>query len=409
MLTDRTHLLNFLIQQRNARRYLEISMHADRESFAQIHCARKKKIEASGPHLSAATKFFNQTRDKFDVVFIDGVHTEEQVLLDARWAFACLAPNGIIVLHDCMPPDAWHQREQDAYREGENWNGTAWKAALRIFNHTKYRCTLVDTDWGCGVIDTGQRQQRKKLRLPASLEYDMHYPWLLEYRKTWAAYLREWVQVFYHLACMGNWQQVFEEQMVQLGQNGFYHINLTVLGTSEEVGTAIRICRRSSVEPTLVFQAEELDQFERPTLLAIEAYAKENGGYVLYLHSKGVSNPADTTKTKWRRLMMRELVEKWESCLLQLPCYDVTGVNWREMPPTSHFCGNFWYASTRYLRKLADFTHYYDHPRYQFWDRIEYKRLGCEFWISSGREAPNVLSLYCRNVDFCNHAYWKDK
>jgi hypothetical protein len=129
----------------------------------------------------------------------------------------------------------------------------------------------------------------------------------------------------------------------------------------------------------------------------------------LYLHSKGVSNPVDVNKTKWRRLMMRELVVNSESCLKQLPYYDIIGVNWREMPATSHFCGNFWYASTNYLRNLADFTQYYDNPRYKIWDAVESKRLGCEFWISSGSQAPRIQSLVCRNVDFCNPLYWRGR
>ena len=107
--------------------------------------------------------------------------------------------------------------------------------------------------------------------------------------------------------------------------------------------------------------------------------------------------------------MMRELVEQSEHCLSQLPHYDIIGVNWRDLPPVPHFCGNFWYASTQYLRTLADFDHYYEHPRYQIRDTIDSKRLGCEFWIGSRAQAPQLLSLAYRNVDFCNPAFWYDK
>jgi hypothetical protein len=144
-------------------------------------------------------------------------------------------------------------------------------------------------------------------------------------------------------------------------------------------------------------------------MLAIQDHAQIHSGFVLYLHSKGVSNPADETKGKWRRLMMRELVEKWEDCAIQLPYYDIIGVNWREMPPISHFCGNFWYASTKYVRTLADFEYYYDHPHYQIWDAVHNKRLGCEFWISSSPNEPRMLSLAYSNVDFCNPEFWRNK
>ena len=222
-----------------------------------------------------------------------------------------------------------------------------------------------------------------------------------------AAFARDQINVFYHLACMGNWQQVFEEQFQQLSANGFRQINMTVLGSSMELDRIRVVAAKYKMNINILFSDPALTYFEKPALLAIEKYAKENEGYVLYLHSKGVSNPDDQSKTKWRRLMMRELVQKWEHCVVQLPNYDILGVNWRDMPPVSHFCGNFWYASTRYLRTLADFNHYYQNPRFQIWDAINHKRLGCEFWIGSGSRWPNLLSVFCRNVDFCNHDYWR--
>lgn len=398
---NHTELINFLIQQRNARRYLEISVHDEQNNFVHIQCPYKLTTFPI-----SSDDFYSRNWEKFDIIFIDGIHTEEQTLKDISNAFSRLNTNGVIVLHDCMPPDVWHQREPDSYKKGENWNGLVWKAALRIFNETSYKCDLLDTDWGCGIIDTTKTQVAKSWQLPNNLIYEQHYPWLLEYKITVAAFLREQIKVFYHLACMGNWKEVFEEQMLQFGQNGFRKVNLSVLGTEENVKTVTKTCDDLNLEVQVVFQATELTYFEKPALLAIEEYAKKNEGYVLYVHSKGVSNPADQTKVKWRRVMMRELIRNWESCMIQLPYYDVIGVNWRDMPPTSHFSGNFWYASTRYLRKLADFRHYYDHP---LWDSISKKRLSCEFWISSGSEVPRVLSLFCRNVDFCNLEYWRNK
>lgn len=393
-----------MIHQRNARRYLEISAHNEQHNFIHIRCAYK---ETSFPYDS--NSFFSHNQEQFDLIFIDGFHTENQVLEDISNAYRFLEKDGIIILHDCMPPDAWHQRETSEYKNGESWNGTVWKAVLRVFNTSVYKCTLVDTDWGCGIIDTSETQIPKLQELPEFLVYELHYSLLLSYKESAADYLRNQVQVFYHLACMGNWQEVYTEQMKLLQQSGFKQVNITILGTEEEVQKANTAGEEAGLKLNIIFCNAKLTHFETPALLAIEAYASEHKGYVLYLHSKGVSNPNDITKIKWRRLMMSELVEKWESCILQLPKYDIIGVNWRDMPPISHFCGNFWYASNNYLRKLADFKYYYNHPRYRTGGSIESKRLGCEFWISSGKELPRMLSLYCRNVDFCNSAYWMNK
>lgn len=408
---NRTQLINSLLRKRGGRSYLEIGCLDRNVHFDKIECQYKIGV-GRVPGIAfqgEADDYFDRHQEAFDLIFIDGDHTEEQVLRDIRNALVCLAPGGIIVLHDCMPPTEWHQRPKAAVKERELWNGTVWKAALRTFNESRYRCTLLDTDWGCGIIDTSERHVPPGLALPDELDYHRHYELLLLYRQSVAAFMQREVNVFYHLACMGNWQTVLHEQTQQLGKAGFQELALSVLGTAEEQRTAERMLQDGGLQPRLIFGDPELSNFERPTIMAIEHYARSHEGYVLYLHSKGVSAPQDDTKAKWRRLMMQELVVKSEQCIARLPEYDAIGVNWREMPPISHFCGNFWYASTGYLRKLPAFDHYYDNPRYRVPDGINARRLGCEFWIGSARERPKILSLAYRNEDFCNAAFWRNK
>lgn len=396
---NRIELINYLIQQRNAKRYLEIGAHDEKNTFEYIDCPYK---ETTFPYYSK--DFFSNNLKKFDLIFIDGIHTEEQAVQDINYACESLAKNGIIVLHDCMPPDIWHQREANSYNVGESWNGTVWRAVLRFFNETNFSCTLLDTDWGCGVIDTAKKQIPKSIQLSVNLNYEDHYPYLLEYKRSIGAYLRNQVEVFYHVACLGNWIEVVKEQLIHFKLNKFQQINITILGSFDDVNTVKLISDEQNVHLNIIYQSPELTHFERPTLLAIENYAKDNEGFVLYLHTKGVSSPDDETKKKWRRLMMKELVDNWEYCLNQLRFYDIIGVNWRDMPPISHFCGNFWYATTQYLRTLVDFNIYYERPLYHPQDD---KRLGCEFWISSGCKEPRLLSLHCRNVNFCDVNFWE--
>ncbi len=405
---NRTDLLNYLIGQRGLRRYLEIGVSDEQANFAHVACPHKIGVDPKPVTTFQGTSdaFFAQNQAVFDLVFIDGLHTEEQVLRDLDNANRCLARGGLVVLHDCLPPDAWHQRGPEAYQEGESWNGPVWKAVLRYFNQSPHHCAVLDTDWGCGVIDTARPQVPAALALPERLDYEAHYPLLFRYKVSVAAYLRGQVAVFYHLACMGNWAAVFTEQMHQLAQHGFRQIELTALGSAADLQAALTVCEGLGMGVRVVFWAAELTQYETPALLAIEAHARQHPGFVLYLHSKGVSSPADDTKTRWRQLMMRELVENWEACVLQLPHYDAVGVNWRDVGSISHFSGNFWYASTRYLRTLPDFAAYYAEPRYSVGQSGNGYRLGCEFWIGAAAAPPRVLSLVCRNEDFCAAAYW---
>lgn len=401
---NRVELINYLIDQRKSSGYLEISPPDQKANFTEIRCAHK-----TCTFNDISDHFFEHNEERFDIIFIDGLHTEEQVQKDIRNSFRFLTKGGVIILHDCMPPDAWHQRDQEDFKTGENWNGTVWKAVLKYFNSTSFRCVLLDTDWGCGIIDTSKRQLPLCVPLPEKMDFALHYPYLLQYRMSLANYLRENLKVFYHLACMGNWLQVFTEQMIQLKENGFKCINLSVLGDKKELHIVQLICEELNLQSSILFNSADLNYFETPTLLAIEKHVRQNEGHVLYLHSKGVSNPLDDTKVKWRRLMMKELIQNWEKCMLQLPRFDSIGVNWRDMPPISHYCGNFWYASAKYLRKLTDFKCYYQNPSHKIYDSFNQKRLGCEFWISSSAKPPSVLSLAYRNIDFCDREFWRDK
>jgi hypothetical protein len=190
---NRTTLINHLIDQYNFTRYLEIGVYNEAHNFAHIRCEYKVGIDVNPvtTFCGSSDDFFKINNEKFDLIFIDGMHTEQQVLEDILNAFGCLAEGGVIVLHDCLPPDRLHQREPDEFKDGEEWNGTVWKAALRVFNEATFKCTVVNDDWGCGIIDTNKKQTPLQLDLHIELSYDEHYNLLLEYKMETIAYLRQ--------------------------------------------------------------------------------------------------------------------------------------------------------------------------------------------------------------------------
>jgi SAM-dependent methyltransferase len=181
---NRTTLINYLIDQYSFTRYLEIGVNNEAHNFSNIRCDHKVGVDIKpvSTFCGSSDDFFKINNEKFDIIFIDGLHTEQQVLQDIQNAFECLAEGGVIVLHDCLPPDCWHQREAEQFIDGEEWNGTVWKAALRVFNKIAFKCTVLDDDWGCGIIDTNKKQTPLQLDLPVELSYDEHYNLLLEYK-----------------------------------------------------------------------------------------------------------------------------------------------------------------------------------------------------------------------------------
>jgi hypothetical protein len=139
----------------------------------------------------------------FDVVFIDGLHTHQQVLKDIDNALAVLTEGGVILVHDCNPPDAvaaypaesaQHVASLNIPGWNGDWCGDVWKAVvlLRSSRHD-LRVFVLNTDYGIGVIrratpeDTldvmgmdisamtykdlaGNRERFLSLRKPESLE-----------------------------------------------------------------------------------------------------------------------------------------------------------------------------------------------------------------------------------------------
>lgn len=98
--------------------------------------------------------FFNMISEttKFDIVFIDGLHESFQVYRDIMNSLDHLSPGGTIIMHDCKPELYEHTTTGDC---GGNWLGDTYKAFLKFkFERPEYTSYVVDTDWGCGVIET---------------------------------------------------------------------------------------------------------------------------------------------------------------------------------------------------------------------------------------------------------------
>jgi hypothetical protein len=183
---NRTDIINSLIEAKGLQSYLEIGVQRASFNHNLVKCERKVGVDpfpiepAENQYLSTSDEFFDSNEELFDLIFIDGDHTEDQVDTDISNALMSLNHGGVIVLHDCLPPSEWHQRPSESNPELP-WNGTTWKAVLRHFNSSPYLCYIVDCDWGCGVIDTTDTTRKPMIQLPRELNYDQHFELLKRY------------------------------------------------------------------------------------------------------------------------------------------------------------------------------------------------------------------------------------
>lgn len=86
--------------------------------------------------------------DKWDIIFIDGLHEATQASRDLDHALFHLSGGGTIVIHDCNPP----LYEHTTTGIDGCWTGDVYKAFIRFRKTTPLVCYTVDTDWGVGII-----------------------------------------------------------------------------------------------------------------------------------------------------------------------------------------------------------------------------------------------------------------
>jgi hypothetical protein len=167
----RYDVINFLISSLNRETtYLEIGVRNPAHNFNKINATTKFSVDPGLEYkenpvdfVLTSDQFFEQLRAgkvlkkdiQFDVIFIDGLHTAEQVDRDIKNALEFIKEEGFIVLHDCNPPTESHAREEHKYEISpamQNWNGTTWKGFVKWRQNPEVFSCTIDTDWGVGII-----------------------------------------------------------------------------------------------------------------------------------------------------------------------------------------------------------------------------------------------------------------
>ena len=148
----RIDIVNKFISARGYRSYLEIGT-SGYNSPPEVKCSRKVGVVVDTPvdGKTASDTFFAANTEKFDVVFVDGLHLCEHCLRDIEGAMSALNPGGVVLVHDCLPSSpsmAGRDRVNGA------WCGDVYRAVAWYFARSPYLCYTIDADYGVGVIDT---------------------------------------------------------------------------------------------------------------------------------------------------------------------------------------------------------------------------------------------------------------
>jgi len=131
-------------------KYLEIGCDKN-ELFDSIPVINKIGVDPNrgGNKRMTSDEFFNSNSDYFDIIFIDGLHTYEQVRRDAINALNSLNEDGFVLFHDMLPMN-WEQ--QHVPRIFSDWTGDCWKLIIELKNSIGIEFKIIAVDFGVLVI-----------------------------------------------------------------------------------------------------------------------------------------------------------------------------------------------------------------------------------------------------------------
>ena len=146
----RWDLIQHIINKYNYTSYLEIGCDKD-QSFSRIKINKKIGVDpiSGGTIRDTSDNFFINNKDKFDIIFIDGLHHYEQVIKDIYNSLDILNDNGHILIHDCLPRTIAHQAIP---RYRGSWNGDVWKSIVELRTKSNLEVFTCEIDFGVGVI-----------------------------------------------------------------------------------------------------------------------------------------------------------------------------------------------------------------------------------------------------------------
>ncbi len=184
MNVSRATVVQELLSLYAAPSYLEIGV-SEGATFHSVQARRKVAVDpkfvfdvaaarATRPeveyHEVTSDEYFGRIKgpsERFELIFLDGLHTFEQTLRDFTNAIECLAPNGVIVIDDVMPDSyfagisdvtVFRTLRSQQIAKSASWMGDVYRLMFFIesfFQQFSYR--TVEENHGQAIVWRGRR------------------------------------------------------------------------------------------------------------------------------------------------------------------------------------------------------------------------------------------------------------
>lgn len=187
--------------------------------------------------------------------------------------------------------------------------------------------------------------------------------------------------IYYHIAELGNWRQIVQDQIKALRASGLYKVCQSI--RVGYLGNKKHILDFLDSKVQLVYHSSNIKEYETPTINKLLTFAKQcnQNCYLLYIHNKGSSQKICNQvhgQYYWRKMMEYWLIHKYQLCVKYLAEGFLTcGINYMG----NHYSGNFWWAQSQYLQTLAPLD-------------INADRLAAEFWLFKQHQKNRHISMY---------------
>ena len=148
---NRIALVNLLVSKKTDCAYLEIGC-ASNDLYDSVPVLNKIGVDPQngGNVRKTSDSFFLTNESYFDVIFIDGLHTYDQVRKDVINSIKFLKPGGWIAFHDALPRN-WMEHHVPYIGLGA-WTGDVWKVAFELSQTHGIDFKILKIDCGVGVL-----------------------------------------------------------------------------------------------------------------------------------------------------------------------------------------------------------------------------------------------------------------
>tara|TARA_B110000503_G_C7139446_1_gene410258 strand:+ start:77 stop:799 length:723 start_codon:yes stop_codon:yes gene_type:complete len=156
-------------------KYLEIGV-CTNEVFNAIGLKSANKVgvdpQRGGTHRMTSDDFFKTCKEKFDVIFIDGLHHYEQCKRDCLNSVNSLTEKGIIIFHDFLPRNFL---EENIPPKQKTWSGDVWKVAAELQVSENKEFAIVNIDRGIGILKPKTNFIYKSIDAIQDQDFDSFY------------------------------------------------------------------------------------------------------------------------------------------------------------------------------------------------------------------------------------------